>query len=99
MKVDDALIEHLSKLACLEFSPEEKESIRKDLEDMIGFVEKLKELDTTGTEPVVQMSSGMNVFRIDEVGQALPREEALHNAPDTDSSFFKVPKVIKNPLK
>jgi aspartyl-tRNA(Asn)/glutamyl-tRNA(Gln) amidotransferase subunit C len=99
MKVDDALIENLSRLACLEFSEKEKESIRKDLEDMIGFVEKLKELDTTGMSPVLQMSTDSNVFREDDVNQELQKKDALRNAPDANDSFFRVPKVIKNPLK
>jgi aspartyl-tRNA(Asn)/glutamyl-tRNA(Gln) amidotransferase subunit C len=99
MQVDDALIDNLSKLACLEFSAAEKKEIKKDLERMIGFVEKLSEVDTTGEEPLLHMSKASNVFREDVVMGSSARGEALRNAPSTDEVYFKVPKVIKNPSK
>jgi aspartyl-tRNA(Asn)/glutamyl-tRNA(Gln) amidotransferase subunit C len=88
MQVDDALIDKLSRLAMLQFSEEERHEIKSDLEKMIGFVDKLKELDTTGVEPLLHMSTNINM---------LSREEALQNAPLHDEQFFKVPKVIKKP--
>lgn len=97
MQVDDALIDKLSKLAMLKFDEAEKEEIKSDLEKMIGFVDKLKELDTTGVEPLLHMSNNINLLREDEVGPMLSREEALQNAPLHDEQFFKVPKVIKKP--
>jgi aspartyl-tRNA(Asn)/glutamyl-tRNA(Gln) amidotransferase subunit C len=95
MQVDDALIDKLSRLAMIDFDEEEREEIKKDLEKMIGFVDKLKELDTTGVEPLLHMTSNINVLREDVPGDMLPREEALKNAPNHDDQFFKVPKVIK----
>ena len=62
---------------------------------MIGFIDKLNELDTTGVEPLLHMSDNINVFRDDEVAGMISREEALKNAPMHDEQFFKVPKVIK----
>jgi len=97
MQVDDALIDKLSRLAMLKFDAAEKEKIKADLEKMIGFVDKLKELDTTGIEPLLHMSGNTNVLREDVVGNMLSREEALQNAPLHDEQFFKVPKVIKKP--
>jgi aspartyl-tRNA(Asn)/glutamyl-tRNA(Gln) amidotransferase subunit C len=97
MEVNDALIDNLSNLACLEFSPAEKAEIRKDLERMISFVEKLKELDTTGVEPLIYMGDEINILREDTVQGGLPRDEAMKNAPASDGVYFKVPKVIKNP--
>jgi aspartyl-tRNA(Asn)/glutamyl-tRNA(Gln) amidotransferase subunit C len=64
---------------------------------MIGFVDKLKELDTSGIEPLLHMSGNNNMLREDEVKNMLTQEEALRNAPLHDSQFFKVPKVIKKP--
>lgn len=95
MQVDDALIDKLSRLSMLKFNEDEKESIKKDLEKMIGFVDKLKELDTTGVEPATHMTSAVNAFREDIVGEMINQEEALANAPEHDGKFFKVPKVIK----
>ena len=97
MQVDDALIDKLSRLAMLKFNEAEKEEIKSDLEKMIGFVDKLKELDTAGVEPLLHMSSNINLLREDEVGTMLSREEALQNAPLHDEQYFKVPKVIKKP--
>jgi aspartyl-tRNA(Asn)/glutamyl-tRNA(Gln) amidotransferase subunit C len=97
MQVDDALIDKLSKLSMLQFNAEEKEEIKADLEKMIGFVDKLKELDTTGTEPLLHMSDEINVLREDIPGNMISREEALKNAPQHDGVYFKVPKVIKKP--
>ncbi|HWJ90174.1 MAG TPA: Asp-tRNA(Asn)/Glu-tRNA(Gln) amidotransferase subunit GatC, partial [Flavisolibacter sp.] len=65
MLVDDALIDKLSRLAMLQFSEDERASIKADLQKMIGFVDKLKELDTAGVEPLLHMSSNVNVLRED----------------------------------
>jgi aspartyl-tRNA(Asn)/glutamyl-tRNA(Gln) amidotransferase subunit C len=97
MQVDDALIDKLSRLAMLRFNEEEKKEIRADLEKMIGFVDKLKELDTTGVQPLLHISANINVLRDDVTGNMLSREEALKNAPHHDGVYFKVPKVIKKP--
>lgn len=95
MNVNDELIDKLANLARLEFNDEEKKEIKKDLQEMIGFIDKLNELDTTGVEPLLHMSDNINVFRDDEVAGMISREEALKNAPMHDEQFFKVPKVIK----
>ena|SRR5688572_8754739 len=95
MQVDDALIDKLSRLAMLHFDESEKEEIKADLEKMIGFVDKLKELDTTGVEPLLHITDRVNVLREDEPGQMLTQEEALQNAPLHNDRFFLVPKVIK----
>ena len=99
MQLNDALIDNLSKLACLEFSAAEKVEIKQDLERMISFVEKLNELDVTGVEPLLHMGDKVNVFREDELVESAGREEVMDNTPVTDRIYFKVPKVIKNPLK
>ena len=94
MEVNDALIDKLAVLARLEFEPEEKERLKKDLQKMISFVEQLQELDTEGEVPVLQMSTRTDVLREDEEKATITREEGLKNAPRTDGQYFKVPKVI-----
>ncbi len=95
MQVDDALIEKLAELSMLKFNDAEKEEIKVDLQKMIGFIDKLQELDTTGVEPLMHMSEEHNVLRDDEVGPMLNQQEALKNATNHDDQYFKVPKVIK----
>ncbi|HEY0066387.1 MAG TPA: Asp-tRNA(Asn)/Glu-tRNA(Gln) amidotransferase subunit GatC [Flavisolibacter sp.] len=97
MEVTDALIDKLARLSMLQFSEGEREEIRNDLQKMIGFVDKLKELDTTGVEPLLYLSDARNVLREDAVGDVLPRQEALRNAPMHDGVYFKVPQVIQKP--
>jgi aspartyl-tRNA(Asn)/glutamyl-tRNA(Gln) amidotransferase subunit C len=95
MKITDDIINHLAHLARLSFSDDEKENLKQDLEKMIGFVEKLKEMDTTGVEPLLHITNAENVLRNDEANQTITKEEALLNAPHTNGNFFIVPKVIK----
>lgn len=97
MEVNDKLVEKLARLARLRFEDEEKKAIKNDLQRMIGFVEKLNELDLDTISPLLHMSDEVNVLREDEIKGSVSREEALKNAPDHDEKFFKVPKVIRNP--
>jgi aspartyl-tRNA(Asn)/glutamyl-tRNA(Gln) amidotransferase subunit C len=95
MEVNTALVDNLADLARLKFSEQEKAEIVVDLRRMIAFVEKLKEVDTTDTEPLLHMSDAMNVYRKDEVKGSMKKEDALANAPDAGDNYFNVPKVIK----
>ena len=95
MQVDDALVDKLATLAHLHFNTGEKEAIKGDLQKMIGFIDKLQELDTTGVEPLMHMSDAVNVLREDVPGAMLTTEQALHNATQHDGHYFQVPKVIK----
>lgn len=95
MEVNHALIDKLSLLARLNIKPAEKEKLRTDLQQMIGFIEKLQELDTKGIEPLMHLTEEMNVLRADEVKGSVTIEEALQNAQLKKDRFFMVPKVIK----
>jgi len=95
MEVTDKLIEKVAHLARLKFDDAEKETIKKDLQRMIEFADKLNELDLENVEPLLHMSEEVNVLREDEISGSVSREEALKNAPEHDDKFFKVPKVIK----
>lgn len=95
MEVNDLLVDNLAKLSHLSFNEQERKEIKSDLQEMITFIEKLKEVNTDGVEPLLHMSSNVNILRDDVVQGSVTREEALKNAPDSDGTFFKVPKVIK----
>ena len=94
MEINDALLDKLAMLSRLHFNEAEKTAIKSDLEKMISFVDKLNELDTTGVEPLMHISTNVNILREDVVNQDCTREEALKNATLKDDQFFKVPKVI-----
>jgi aspartyl-tRNA(Asn)/glutamyl-tRNA(Gln) amidotransferase subunit C len=95
MEVNDQLVDKLAHLSRLQFTDTEKAGIKNDLQRMIGFVEKLNELDLAGVEPLLHMSPEVNVLREDEIRGSVSRSAALSNAPLHDEQFFKVPKVIK----
>jgi aspartyl-tRNA(Asn)/glutamyl-tRNA(Gln) amidotransferase subunit C len=97
MEVNDQLIDNLSRLARLEFDAAEKQEIKQDLQRMIRFVERLRELDTSGVEPLLHMSGATTVWREDIPQGSVSREAALSNAPLTDGVYFQVPRVIKPP--
>jgi aspartyl-tRNA(Asn)/glutamyl-tRNA(Gln) amidotransferase subunit C len=97
MEVNDSLITHLCKLANLEFDESGKQEIKKDLEKMIGFVEKLNAIDVSGVEPLLYMGEETDVLREDVFEPSVSRSDALKNAPLADDQYFKVPRVVKNP--
>ncbi|MET0461531.1 MAG: Asp-tRNA(Asn)/Glu-tRNA(Gln) amidotransferase subunit GatC [Chitinophagaceae bacterium] len=95
MEINDSTVEKLAKLARLRFDENETVEIKKDLQRMISFVEKLNELDLEGVQPLLHMSEETNVLRDDEIKGSVSRDKALQNAPLHDDQFFKVPKVIR----
>jgi aspartyl-tRNA(Asn)/glutamyl-tRNA(Gln) amidotransferase subunit C len=94
MQIDRALVDHLANLSRLYFTEQEKENMQQDLARMIGFVEKLNELDTSGVEPLRHMSQVQDVFRTDEASPPMPAEKSLENAAVHGEEFFLVPKVF-----
>lgn len=95
MKVDDKLIDHLAHLARLEFDDTSKAEMRDDLTKILDFVAELDKVDTTGVEPLVYISEEKNVLRADNVNHPISQSEALKNAPQKDTDYIKVPKVLK----
>lgn len=95
MKIDNETVDKIAHLARLEYQNEAKEQIIKDMNNMLGFIDKLNELDTSNVEPLIYMSNEVNALREDEVKQVITQDEALKNAPKHDSDYFKVPKVIE----
>jgi aspartyl-tRNA(Asn)/glutamyl-tRNA(Gln) amidotransferase subunit C len=85
---------YIADLARLEFSEQELEKITDDLNEILTYMEKLNELDTTSVEELSHPVECTNVFREDTLQPSIPTEAALKNAPDKTEEFFKVPKVI-----
>ena len=91
--IDDATIEYVGILAKLELSPEEKEQAKKDMSDMLDYIDMLGELDTSNVEPMSHAFPVFNVFREDVVTNGDGSEDTLANAPAQKNSAFKVPKT------
>lgn len=95
MKITVAEVERIARLARLELSPAEKEMFAGQMDAMLGYVEKLKELNTEGIIPTSHAVPMENSFREDAARPSIGLEKALANAPDRSGSFFAVPKVIE----
>jgi aspartyl-tRNA(Asn)/glutamyl-tRNA(Gln) amidotransferase subunit C len=95
MIIDEQTVDKVAHLARLELVADEKAEMIKDMSKILSFMDKLNEVDTTGVEPLVYMTSEVNILREDEVKQVITTEEALQNAPEHDQSYFLVAKVIK----
>jgi aspartyl-tRNA(Asn)/glutamyl-tRNA(Gln) amidotransferase subunit C len=95
-KIDAQQVRKVAKLARLALSDAEIEEFTGQLGAILGYVEKMNELDTTGVEPLAHCLPISNVFRADEVRESLGTEKTLANAPDRDGSFFKVPKILED---
>ncbi|TWR29073.1 Asp-tRNA(Asn)/Glu-tRNA(Gln) amidotransferase subunit GatC [Mucilaginibacter pallidiroseus] len=94
MIIDEQTVDKVAHLARLELSAAEKPEIIKDMNKILGFMDKLNEVDTTGVEPLVYMTDDENILREDVVKQVITTAEALENAPEHDGSHFLVAKVI-----
>ena len=93
--ISDETIEYVGILAKLELSPEEKEAARKDMAEMLDYIDMLNNLDTSGVEPMSHIFPVNNVFREDVVENGDGREEILANAPAVKDGSFKVPKTVE----
>ena len=107
MKVTVKDVVYVADLANLELTEQERVSLAKDLNSILEFVDRLNELDTSNVPPMAQVSdrygdaekTGQETFayamRADAHRPSLPHDAVLQNAPDTDGTFFRVPKVIE----
>ncbi len=87
-------VEHVALLARLELSEEEKEIYTKQLNDILNHAKDLEKINTDDVPPTAHVLPIKNVFREDEVGEHLPNEKAVANAPEAEGSFIKVPKIV-----
>ncbi len=85
---------HVAKLARLALSDQQLAKFTHQLESILEYVAKIERVDVSGVEPMAHAVPLANVLREDAAGPALPLEQVLRNAPETDGPFFKVPKVI-----
>ena len=93
-KIDNETIAYVAALGKLYLSAEEEERARQDLQQMLDYVDRLNQLDTSDTEPMVQVQDTNNVFREDVVTGTDARAEMLANAPQQDEDQFVVPITI-----
>ncbi len=89
-------VEHVVRLARLELTEQEKERMTAQLDSILGYIEKLNELDTSQVEPTTTVIPMVSVMREDEVRPSLKQEDALANAPDREGIFFRVPRIIED---
>ncbi len=88
-------VKYVAHLARLSLSAEEEQKIGAQLENILGYIEKLKEVDISGVEPTAHAFPLVNVTRPDEVRPCLSHEEALRNAPAQANGLFMVPKIVE----
>jgi aspartyl-tRNA(Asn)/glutamyl-tRNA(Gln) amidotransferase subunit C len=87
-------VRHVARLARLELSAEEEERLRRDMDEMLAYVDKLNELDTTNVVPTAQVGEAGTPMREDAVTNRPAPTDMLANAPARERGFFKVPKII-----
>lgn len=95
MSTDIQTIKKLAHLARLEFNEEKEQEMLQDLNKILDWMDKLRELDTEQVEPLTHMTEEVNVLREDVAMNTVTHEEALLNAPKKDSDYFRVPKVLE----
>ena len=88
-------VKYVAHLARLSLSPDEEQKIGAQLGNILGYIEKLKEVDVTGVEPTAHAFPLVNVTRPDGVRPSISNEEALRNAPATANGLFIVPKIVE----
>ena len=111
MKITEKDVTYVADLANLELSAEERVHMVRDLNSILGYIDRLNELDTSNVEPMAQVSDRYGVDESkqgserfayatredisERLRKSLPQQVALENAPDSDGTFFRVPKVIE----
>jgi aspartyl-tRNA(Asn)/glutamyl-tRNA(Gln) amidotransferase subunit C len=107
-RISEQDVLYVAELANLQLTADERARMVKDLNSILDYVDRLNELDTSNVEPMAQTSDRYGIdesktgtarfayaMREDKTGPSLPRDVVMENAPETDGSFFKVPKVIE----
>lgn len=94
MTLTRADVEHIAQLARLHLTEEEKERFRTQLSNILEHISKLRELDTSGVEPMSSVVVEQSRLREDEQGPAMSRADLLANAPDVADKQFRVPPVL-----
>jgi len=101
MKITQKDVAYVANLANLDLTDAERLRMEKDLNSILEYVDQLAEVDTSNVTPMAQVSQigaagvAADPLRVDELRECLPREQALAAAPQSDGTFFCVPKVIE----
>jgi len=88
-------VKYVAHLARIALTPDEQEKFGAQLSNILGYIEKLNQLEVSGIEPTAHAVPLVNVFRPDEVRPSLPNAEALRNAPSSANGLFMVPKIVE----
>lgn len=93
--MSDFDVKYVANLARISLSPAEEEKISAQINGILGYIEKLKELDVANVEPTAHAVPLINVFRADEIRPSISNEDALRNAPSKANGLFLVPKIVE----
>ncbi len=88
-------VKYVAHLARIALTPEEEEKFGAQLTHILGYIEKLNQLDLSQIEPTAHAVPMVNVFRPDETRPSLSNEEALRNAPARANGLFMAPKIVE----
>jgi aspartyl-tRNA(Asn)/glutamyl-tRNA(Gln) amidotransferase subunit C len=88
-------VQYVARLARIALTPAEEAKFGAQLSQVLGYIEKLNQLDVSGIEPTAHAVPLVNVFRSDEVRPSLTNQEALRNAPAKANGLFLVPKIVE----
>ncbi|MBE0543507.1 MAG: Asp-tRNA(Asn)/Glu-tRNA(Gln) amidotransferase subunit GatC [Verrucomicrobia bacterium] len=88
-------VKYVAHLARIQLTPEEEQKLGAQLGHILGYIEKLKELDVSGVEPTAHAVPLVNVTRADELRPSLPHDDAMRNAPAQANGLFVVPKIVE----
>ena len=95
MAATDFDVKYVAHLARLNLTAEEEQLFGAQLGQVLGYIEKLKQVDVSNVEPTAHAVPMVNVVRPDEVQPSMPNEEALRNAPAKANGLFVVPKIVE----
>ncbi|ABF45234.1 MULTISPECIES: Asp-tRNA(Asn)/Glu-tRNA(Gln) amidotransferase subunit GatC [Deinococcus] len=93
--IDAAQVDHLARLARLELTPEERQSMQADLNSILGYFEQLRAVDTDGVEEMQRPEDLVNVLRDDVPGEVFPPEVVAALAPEMQGGFVRVPRTVE----
>lgn len=94
MKISPEKALAIATLARLEISPQQAADIGAQMDDILGYMDKLNELDTTSVEPMYTPVEQPGFLRVDEVSSEFSRHDILRNAPESDGEYFIVPRIV-----
>ena len=95
MAIDKDTVKYVAHLARIQLDNQELDLLSRQLEDIVNFIDKLKELNVSGVKPTSHILPAKNIFREDKPVKSLDAEDVLSNAPEKKDNFFLAPKVIE----